>query len=457
MLLVWLIAFRAIKEVAARYPLKMPLLMKMNMKNFKKVLNKYFNLLPDKENEQAVIEQVKGSIAFRGTNLWILMFAILIASLGLNVNSTAVIIGAMLISPLMGPIIGMGLSVGISDTELLKHALKNYGVATLISVVTATAYFFLSPLSEAQSELLARTSPTLYDVLIAFCGGAAGVLALTTKSKGQVIPGVAIATALMPPLCTAGYGLATAQWSYFFGAFYLFFINSVFIATATFLGVKLLRFHSVQKADSEAARRGRRVISCVVLITLIPAVMMTVNIVRDNVFEHNVKDFVRAELDHQGTQILSSQAMNDTLRVVAVGQEITEGKIAEARERMKFYGLEDMQLVVIQASNDVGFALATSQLNSAEQTNTLLTSQLSDLQRQLSSYTVYDTLTVYITSEAKTLFPEVDNISVGRLAGKPVAVVSRREGRAVTADHREKLNAWLRARMQEQNLDIIIK
>ena len=431
--------------------------MKMNMKNFKKVLNKYFNLLPDKENEQAVIEQVKGSIAFRGTNLWILMFAILIASLGLNVNSTAVIIGAMLISPLMGPIIGMGLSVGISDTELLKHALKNYGVATLISVVTATAYFFLSPLSEAQSELLARTSPTLYDVLIAFCGGAAGVLALTTKSKGQVIPGVAIATALMPPLCTAGYGLATAQWSYFFGAFYLFFINSVFIATATFLGVKLLRFHSVQKADSEAARRGRRVISCVVLITLIPAVMMTVNIVRDNVFEHNVKDFVRAELDHQGTQILSSQAMNDTLRVVAVGQEITEGKIAEARERMKFYGLEDMQLVVIQASNDVGFALATSQLNSAEQTNTLLTSQLSDLQRQLSSYTVYDTLTVYITSEAKTLFPEVDNISVGRLAGKPVAVVSRREGRAVTADHREKLNAWLRARMQEQNLDIIIK
>ncbi len=431
--------------------------MKMNIKNVKKVLNKYFNLLPDKENEQAVIEQVKGSIAFRGTNLWILMFAILIASLGLNVNSTAVIIGAMLISPLMGPIIGMGLSVGISDTELLKHALKNYGVATLISVVTATAYFFLSPLSEAQSELLARTSPTLYDVLIAFCGGAAGVLALTTKSKGQVIPGVAIATALMPPLCTAGYGLATAQWSYFFGAFYLFFINSVFIATATFLGVKLLRFHSVQKADSEAARRGRRVISCVVLITLIPAVMMTVNIVRDNVFEHNVKDFVRAELDHQGTQILSSQAMNDTLRVVAVGQEITEGKIAEARERMKFYGLEDMQLVVIQASNDVGFALATFQLNSAEQTNTLLTSQLSDLQRQLSSYTVYDTLTVYITSEAKTLFPEVDNISVGRLAGKPVAVVSRREGRAVTADHREKLNAWLRARMQEQNLDIIIK
>ena len=220
--------------------------MSINLRESLKYIKRYFNLLHDKEDEQEVIEQVRGSIVFRGTNLWILIFAILIASLGLNVNSTAVIIGAMLVSPLMGPIIGMGLAVGISDFELLKQSLKNYGVATLISVVTATVYFFISPLSEAQSELLARTSPSLYDVLIAFCGGAAGVLALTCKSKGQVIPGVAIATALMPPLCTAGYGLATAQWSYFFGAFYLFFINTVFIATATFLGAKLLRFHPVQ-------------------------------------------------------------------------------------------------------------------------------------------------------------------------------------------------------------------
>ena len=202
-------------------------MMHFDYKTIKRLLGRYFNLLSDKEDEQAVIEQVKGGIVFRGTNLWILIFAIFIASLGLNVNSTAVIIGAMLISPLMGPIIGMGLAVGTLDTELLKQSLKNYGVATLISVVTAMVYFLISPLSEARSELLARTSPSLYDVLIAFFGGAAGVLALTTKSKGQVIPGVAIATALMPPLCTAGYGLATAQWSYFFGAFYLFFINTV--------------------------------------------------------------------------------------------------------------------------------------------------------------------------------------------------------------------------------------
>ena len=193
-----------------------------------------------------------------GANLWVLIFAIFIASLGLNVNSTAVIIGAMLISPLMGPIIGMGLAVGINDLDLLRRSLKNYGVATLISVLTAMIYFLISPLSEAQSELLARTSPTLYDVLIAFCGGAAGIIALCTRGKGNVIPGVAIATALMPPLCTAGFGLATGHWLYFLGAFYLFFINTVFIALATFCGVRLLHFQQREFQSSEPALKARR-------------------------------------------------------------------------------------------------------------------------------------------------------------------------------------------------------
>ena len=164
----------------------------------------YFNLMPDKDDEQGIIDQISSGVSFRGANLWVLIFAIFIASLGLNVNSTAVIIGAMLISPLMGPIIGMGLAVGINDVELLKRAAKNFSVATGISVLTATVYFIITPLGDAQSELLARTSPTLYDVLIAFCGGAAGIIALCTRGKGNVIPGVAIATALMPPLCTAG-------------------------------------------------------------------------------------------------------------------------------------------------------------------------------------------------------------------------------------------------------------
>ena len=189
------------------------------------IVKYYFNVMPDKEDESLTVSQINSGISFHGANLWVLIFAIFIASLGLNVNSTAVIIGAMLISPLMGPIIGMGLAVGISDLELLKRSAKNYLVATGISVLTATIYFLLTPLNEAQSELLARTSPTLYDVLIALCGGAAGILAISTKGKGNVIPGVAIATALMPPLCTAGYGLAMGKAQFFFGAFYLFFIN----------------------------------------------------------------------------------------------------------------------------------------------------------------------------------------------------------------------------------------
>ena len=170
------------------------------------MIKSYFNIFPDKDNEKDVITQITDGIDFQGSNLWILIFAVFIASLGLNVNSTAVIIGTMLISPLMGPIIGMGLAIGIADLDLFKESIKNYLVSTFISVVTATIYFTLSPITDAQSELLARTSPTLYDVLIALFGGAAGFLAMSTKGKNNVLPGVAIATALMPPLCTAGYG-----------------------------------------------------------------------------------------------------------------------------------------------------------------------------------------------------------------------------------------------------------
>ena len=172
------------------------------------VIKSYFNVLPDKDGEKYVIKQITNGINFQGSNLWILIFAVFIASLGLNVNSTAVIIGAMLISPLMGPIIGMGLALGIADLDLFKQSIKNYLVSTVISVITATIYFTLSPITDAQSELLARTSPTLYDVLIALFGGGAGFLAMSTKGRNNVVPGVAIATALMPPLCTAGYGLA---------------------------------------------------------------------------------------------------------------------------------------------------------------------------------------------------------------------------------------------------------
>ena len=432
--------------------------MKVDVKVIWESLKGHFNLLADNEDETAVIEQVSSGVVFRGTNLWILIFAILIASLGLNVNSTAVIIGAMLVSPLMGPIIGMGLSVGINDYDLLKRAVKNYAIATLISVVTATVYFLISPLSEARSELLARTAPSLYDVLIAFCGGAAGVLALTTKSKGQVIPGVAIATALMPPLCTAGYGLATAQWSYFFGALYLFFINTVFIAISTFFGVKLLRFHTSNTLPEGRLQYSRRVIMIVVLITLIPAAIMTVNIIRNEVRESNVNHFVTSELSRPNTQILSSEMQHDTLHIVAVGHLLTNEELDEARDRMKFYGLENYTLSVIQASDGSDIAAVTAKLaglaSNSNSERLRLTGEISDLQHQLAAYTQYDTLSVRVTAEAHLLFPSIGKVQLGRLTDDTVAIV---EYVGSKRDEEGRIVAWLRTRLQNEHLMVLFR
>ena len=200
------------------------------LQNFIEEVTKYFDLESELDNLDKIHENIVKDIAIKGTNLWILMFAIIVASVGLNMNSTAVIIGAMLISPLMGPINGMGYSIATYDFALLRLSVKNFSFAVIASLIASTTYFALSPISTAYSELLARTSPSIYDVLIALFGGTAGIIAITSKQKGNVIPGVAIATALMPPLCTAGYGLATGQLDFFFGALYLFTINTVFIA-----------------------------------------------------------------------------------------------------------------------------------------------------------------------------------------------------------------------------------
>lgn len=234
----------------------------------KKTIIDKFRLLHEKEDYSIVIDSIGKGAVFKGTNLWVLIFAIFIASLGLNINSTAVIIGAMLISPLMGPIMGIGLSVGINDLPLLKKSLYNYLVATVTALITSTVFFLVSPLNEAHSEILARTSPNIYDVLIAFFGGLAGIVATASKNKGNVIPGVAIATALMPPLCTAGYGIATLKLDYAIGAFYLFIINTVFIALSTFITSRFLSFPFTHLPDEKADVRAQRIIWLIVIITL---------------------------------------------------------------------------------------------------------------------------------------------------------------------------------------------
>ena len=451
-----------------------------------KTIKQYFNALPDKEHEAETIEQISSGVSFHGSNLWVLVFAIFIASLGLNVNSTAVIIGAMLISPLMGPIIGMGLAIGIGDLPLLKSSIKNYFVATVISVLTAMIYFLISPLTEAQSELLARTSPTLYDVLIALCGGAAGILALSTRGKGNVLPGVAIATALMPPLCTAGYGLAMGEWSFFFGAFYLYFINTVFIALATYIGVRMLRFRPKIAVSKDRMRVVNRTIFAIVVVTMIPATIMTVRIIRDSMLDNNIARFLKHELHYPGTQIVSHQKDGEKkiLSVVAVGNPISAGNIEEAQNKLEQYSLGNYKLQVFQgAQSDSLLLLNASKLGiTAEVNNQKLIEQsgrIQHLEAQLQSYTQYETMSRSISGEIKTLWPNIQSISLSQAVEVPTDSVISPDTPTISAPNdgqkphivlavvthkglfseaeRTRLQDWLKARTKAQQLQLILR
>jgi uncharacterized hydrophobic protein (TIGR00271 family) len=311
-----------------------------------------FNLDEDKANENEIVDAIKKGVEFRGTNLWVLIFAIFIASIGLNVNSTAVIIGAMLISPLMGPIMGIGLGIGINDFELIKKAYKNLAIATVIGVATSAIYFLISPISDAQSELLARTTPTIWDVMIALFGGLAGIVATTRKSISNVIPGVAIATALMPPLCTAGFGLATGNFSFFFGAFYLYFINSVFISLSSFIIVRFLKFQQKTLLDSSREKRVRKYILIVVTITVIPSIVMAYNIVTRSLVDKKIQQFVNNELTFDNAQIISKNLKRvddkNILEVFLLGEIISNDVISRAEKKLKNYGLSDIGLKIKQ-------------------------------------------------------------------------------------------------------------
>lgn len=437
-----------------------------------RIAKRFFNALPDKTDETAIVEQISDGVTFRGANLWVLIFAIFIACLGLNLNSTAVIIGAMLISPLMGPIIGMGLAVGRADLELLKRSLTNYGVSTVISVLTAALYFQLTPLTEAQSELLARTSPTLYDVLIALFGGAAGILAISTGGKGNVIPGVAIATALMPPLCTAGYGLAMGEWSYFFGACYLFFINTVFIALATYLGVRLLQFKPKQFVDKARLAVVNRYIAVIVVVTMLPAVYMTTQIIRQSVFENHVKQFVKQELNQPGTRILSEQADRETktLDVVALGAALPNEMIEAARQRLADYQLADYQLNVIQGAQSDSLLLARNNagtqqsLSGQDQQHLVLqTERVAQLERETADYRRLDALAREIAGEVKAVCPKVESIGLSKITETPVdsgavrsyvlAVANSRT--PLPATDRDRLAQWLKVRTKADSLRLV--
>ena len=318
---------------------------------FRRVI-RYYSYIFDEIDPENAAQRIKASIWFRGPNAWILAFAIVLASVGLNVNSTAVIIGAMLVSPLMGPIIGAGLALGTNDTDLLKSAGKNLLAMVIISLLASTLFFVLSPLSLVNpTELEARTSPTIYDVLIAFFGGMAGILENSRKERGTVLSGVAIATALMPPLCTAGYGLAHLNLHFFFGALYLFVINSVFIALATYFMVKYLHFPTVSGISGEVATRRRRLISTVLVIILVPSIWSAFTLIQNNNFERNVQNFVENNrLIAPRTYIYDYSVQGRQAQIALAGEPLDEALRSGIYTKAASYGIKQKDLTLLEHS-----------------------------------------------------------------------------------------------------------
>ncbi len=322
--------------------------------NIKKFFVELFDIQTDSDRD-ATIEAVKKDIPFKGHTAWILIFSIFVASIGLNVSSTAVVIGAMLISPLMGPIVGIGLSVAINDVETLRRSLINLGVMVFLSVLTAFLYFKLSPLTEETPELIARTYPTILDVLIAIFGGL-GLIVAKTKSGtiASVIFGVAIATALMPPLCTVGYGLAIGNGTYALGALYLFSINAVFIALSTFIVSKILRFPLVRYANSKRRRRTAQIASIIAIAVMVPSVWLFIKLLDQQVFETKTKEFVKTIIKYEGAEVVkfTQDYKSRNIDVYLIGRPVPQNRINEWLAKLeKTEKLEQTHLRIYQGAD----------------------------------------------------------------------------------------------------------
>ena len=439
---------------------------------FRTFLKEYFTIPRSEEQELEAVADIRKGVNFRGSTLWILICAILIASLGLNVNSTAVIIGAMLISPLMGPIIGMGYSIGAYDFELLKRSFFNFAVATVISILTATLYFAITPLDTAQSEILARTSPTFYDICTALVGGIAGVIAIGAREKGNVVPGVAIATALMPPLCTAGFGFATGNIKYAAGALFLFFINVVFIGTATYLGVVLMGFKKQTNLDRKHKNELYAYIIAIVLIAFCPAVFMTVNIVRQTLYEKSASTFIESEFSVLDNSIVIDKNVSykdRNIRIVLLGAGISESEELIFKSHLENYGLKDTHLSIVQGEKNEGDIDALKSMiledfyKNSEEKLVKQQEQIVKLKEELSSYKLFDELLPAISSEMATLFPEISSIALSKSYRIDAAsqvrdtvlltVIGLKEHTAIPDTAR--IRDWLTVRTGEKRIKIV--
>lgn len=424
-------------------------------------IKRQFNLLEDMESGEQILLNVRKDADFRGANLWVLILAIVIASIGLNVNSGAVIIGAMLISPLMGPLIAIGVGVSIQDFSLLKLAARNLGFALLASLIASTLYFLITPLDQPQTEIINRTTPTIFDVFIALAGGLAGMIAVSRKVRGNVLPGVAIATALMPPLCTAGFGLASWNLEYFFGAFYLFFINCVFIFLGTFIVVKFLHLREEHTADKFLGLRIQRIITATAIITILPSGFLAYRMIQRSLLNRKVEAFITKELDQKGLIVIEKKIQgigNDfVLNIAATGQPVSDHFHSDLETKLEYYGLSKVKL----RFNYLG--TKSSELETLKKSlraefqgsnldQSVKDKQIAVLEAELLARRKFDLPLQPLRSELAVLHPNLEKILLSLVddEGKLALIGSIWHSGTVSAKEKAILREWLRVRTKAE-------
>ena len=417
----------------------------------------YFNIMHEREDFDTIHTEVEKGVVFKGTNLWVLMCAILVASVGLNMNSTAVIIGAMLISPLMGPINGIGYSLATYDFQLFRKAVKNFTFAILVSLITSSLYFFISPVDTAHSELLARTSPTIYDVFIALFGGVAGMLALSSKLKGNVIPGVAIATALMPPLCTAGYGLATFQFTYFFGALYLFTINTVFIAVASLFVSQVLKLPIRTIVDKARAKRVNQYITLILFITAIPSIYFGYKLVQNERFSDNARKLIGSVSVKENSYLLDSYINSNTkaIRLIYSGYGVSDTAKIEIKKKALALALDTGKITIYNGTDKTMVQAETQKmLTEVEEINNKLALSnfaLQQSQNQLDSLHRIDSKGKVLLTEIKKFYPQITSCSYSVTFIHPdtvkIPIVIYTARKTLNLADRNKIINWTKSRL----------
>jgi uncharacterized hydrophobic protein (TIGR00271 family) len=430
--------------------------------------NNLFNLHNGEDDRQKTLESVKGNISFAGANLWILACAILVASVGLNVNSTAVIIGAMLISPLMGPIVASGFALGMYDFDLLKKSFRNLFVATLAGLLVSSIYFFLSPFKEVQSEMLSRTSPNIYDILIAFFGGLVGVIAVTRVEKGNPIPGVAIATALMPPLCTAGYGLATGNFKFFFGAIFLYGINCVFICIATYSIVKFLKYPAKEEVDKKHQKQVRYGISIVVILMLLPGIYFAYKLFAEQQYYHSVNNFIEQEFSNKGNTIVYKKTNYNsnpkTIELAFLSKRFTKDEIDSLNARLHARNIPETKLLIRQDSADRIQLLRNNILNEIKGKDIAADEKDKKIQALETEIAKNTFDGKQILQETKIFFPGIQSLSIsnntfyyGSDSTSNATVFIYQAQQELTTEDKIKFESWLKKRLSLEKVELYKK